>query len=67
MEISDKVLDKAEELTDEKYDFLEHQEKIKKNIGEKFDIDSESNVWYTIKIAELILMQEKLIKLLEKR
>lgn len=55
------ILNRTEKLTDEKYDWLEKQEFKKKAIGEKFDIDRDTDVWYTMKIAELQLLQEKII------
>ena len=55
------ILNRTEKLTDEKYDWLEKQEKEKKAIGEKFDIDRDTDVWYTMKIAELQLLQEMII------
>ncbi|MFL1896796.1 hypothetical protein ACJRPK_13905 [Aquimarina sp. 2-A2] len=60
--INPDILDKAEELTDEKYDWLEQEEADQKANGVKFDIDRSSDVWYTMKIAELQLAQENTIK-----
>lgn len=65
--INNEILDRTEKLTDEKYDWLEKQEAEKKAIGEKFDIDRDTDVWYTMKIAELQLLQEKVIETLKKQ
>lgn len=59
-------LDRTEKLTNEKYDWLEEQEANKKANGEKFDIDRDTDVWYTMKIAELQLLQEKIIEFLKR-
>ena len=54
------LLDRTEQLTDEKYDFLESRQRKAKEINEHFDIDRTSDLWYTIKIAELQLILEQL-------
>lgn len=60
------VLDRTDKLTDEKYDWLEQQEADIIAIGEKFDVERYTDVWYTTKIAELQLLQEKMIEDLKK-
>jgi hypothetical protein len=54
------LLDRMEELTDEKYDWLESQQKKANESGDNFNIDRESDLWYTRKIAELQLILEQI-------
>jgi len=61
MRLTTEILDRTEKLTDEKYDWLEEKEAEKKANREKFDVDRETDVWYTIKIAELQLLHEQLL------
>lgn len=58
----DDIIKKAEELVNEKYDWLEKREKECKSINEKFDIDSEERAWNILKIAQLELAVLKLVE-----
>ena len=63
--ITEKLLDRTDELTDEKMNFIDEQKKASDKAGIKFDYQSQSDIWYTLKIAELQLIQEKIINALK--
>ena len=63
--MSEELLDRTDDLTDEKLKFIDAQKLASDKAGIKFDYQSQSDIWYTLKIAELQLIQEKILNALK--